>query len=362
NVDAKAFVLMDANTGKILASQNENEHRAPASLTKIMTLYVVADALKSGRIHMNDQVLVSEKAWRAKGSRMFIKVGQTVPLSDLIQGAAVASGNDACIALAEHVAGSEESFAALMNQEAQALGMTNTHFADSNGLPAENHYSSAHDLAILAKAFVHNFPEEYKWFQQKWFTYNNIKQPNRNRLLWQNPVVDGMKTGFTDDAGFCLVASGQQNGMRLISVIMGADSEKVRRAETQRLLTYGFRFFESPKLYQANQKLADPRVWLGQSKTTPIGASDNVYVTIPNGDYKNLKITLELNKQLEAPITKGQKIGNLHITLKDKSLTDIPLIALADNPRGGLWSRMSDRVKLTLKRWLGQDESPIQKT
>ena len=261
--DAKAYILIDANSGHIIAEKNADQHLAPASLTKVMTLYLIAQALSAGQTHLTDMVNVSEEAWRAGfgGSRMFIKVGTTVSVQDLISGIATASGNDATVAIAEHLAGSEQGFVNLMNQTARKLGMDNTNFTDSNGLPNNSHYSTARDLSVLSKAWIANFPEYYPWFKERWMTYNSIKQPNRNRLLWRDSSVDGLKTGHTNDAGYCLVVSAVRNGgMRLISVILDAKSDEARTKYSEALLNYGFRFFETRKLFAANTKLVSPRV------------------------------------------------------------------------------------------------------
>ena len=275
-INAKAYVLMDANSGQILAQKNMDQKQPPASLTKMMTLYVISHALQNGTIKLDDQVPVSEKAWRMSGSKMFIKVGTTVSVEDLIQGIIVDSGNDACVALAEYIGGSEQGFADMMNAETKALGMQNTHFLNSTGLPeGENfqtdHYSTAHDLAILGYALIRDFPEYYPWYKQKWFTYNKIKQPNRNRLLWRYPNADGLKTGHTDEAGFCLVSSAQSDNMRLIAVVLGAPTDEARATDSIHLLDYGFRFFTTHVIYKANTPIANVRVWNGKKQNNAGG-------------------------------------------------------------------------------------------
>ena len=265
-LNEKSYVLIDAYSGTILAQKNMDEQLEPASLTKLMTLYIVSGALKAGQIHLQDQVPISEKAWRTGGSRMFIKAGTTVSVADLIQGIVVDSGNDATVAIAEYLGGSEEAFTSIMNDTAKRLGMKNTHFTDANGLPSPNHYSSAHDLAILARAIYKEYPEYYQWYGQKYFTYNNIKQANHNHLLFQDPTVDGFKTGFTDAAGYCLVASSKQGDTRLISVVMGAPNTKVKSQDTRGLLNYGFRYFDSYKIYKALTPLTEARVWQGKER------------------------------------------------------------------------------------------------
>jgi len=337
---------MDANSGVILASKNPDQRMAPASLTKMMTSYMVSGALKAGRIHLDDGVLVSESAWRTGGSKMFIKVGDRVPVRDLMQGIIVDSGNDACVAIAEHIAGSQDAFVNLMNQQAALLGMKNTHFMDANGLPDPQHYTTPRDMATLGRALIIDYPEDYKWYSQKWFTYNGIKQPNRNRLLWRDPTVDGIKTGHTDDAGFCLVSSALRNNTRLIAVVMGASSDAARADDSQKLLTYGFRFFESQKLFDKNAALKQVRVWLGEEKQISVGLSQPLYVSIPAGQGANLKTDVQVNNSIKAPIKKGQALGTVTVTLNGKTVTTAPVVALQDNPEGGIFRRMSDRIHL----------------
>jgi len=338
------YILIDAYSGNVLVEKNADAHLPPASLTKIMTLYLIADALKSGKIHFIDQVTISENAWRKGGSRMFIKVGSMVPIQALVAGIVTASGNDATVAMAEYLAGSEEVFVNLMNQTAATLGMKDTHYVDSNGLPEPTHYSSARDIANLARAWIFNFPEYYPWFKEKWFEYNGIKQPNRNRLLWHDASVDGMKTGHTDEAGYCLVASAVRNNMRLIAVVMGAASDKARTIDAEGLLNYGFRFFETHKLYDAHRTLITPRVWFGQNKYLALGLKDDFYVTTPIGQYKNLKVTAQVDHDLRAPIKEGAKCGELNVILNGKLLAAEPLIALHDDLRSGFFGVTWDRV------------------
>lgn len=343
-LNVKAYVLMDAATGKILASYNADQRLEPASLTKMMTSYVVSMALRDGKIHLTDQVPISEKAWRTGGSKMFVKVGTTVPVDQLMQGIIVDSGNDACVAMAEYVAGSEDSFAGLMDQTAAALGMKNTHYVDSTGLPNPDHYSTAHDMAILARALIYSFPEHYQWYSQKWFTYNNIRQPNRNRLLWRDPTADGVKTGHTDSAGYCLVSSAKRNGQRLIAVVMGAPTDAARADDSQRLLDYGFRFFETHALYQANASLATVRVWQGRDHTTAVGVAEPFIVSVIPGQYPQVKIAMKLDGPFKAPIIKGQALGQITATLGNKVIEQAPLVALQDNPVGSWWQRLIDKI------------------
>lgn len=349
STDAGGYVLMDANSGKIIAGKNIDAHMAPASLTKLMTLYVVSNALKNGQIHLTDQVRISKKAWQTGGSRMFIQVGTMVSVQDLLKGVIVDSGNDATVALAEYVAGSEEAFVDLMNQQAAQLGMNNSHFTDCNGLPDPNHYSSPRDLAILAEHLVNDFPEYYPWYSQKSFTYNNITQSNRNRVLWLYPYADGLKTGHTDDAGYCLVASAKKDGMRLISVVMHAPSDNSRAEDTVSLLTYGFRFYKTYKLYSAGETVIDARVWKGEEQHIPVGVMQDVYVTLPIGQYDKMQASSVLNSPLNAPISKGATLGQLQITLDNKPIMQLPLVALQDNPKGSMWSRMLDSVTMSIQ-------------
>lgn len=350
---AKAYILIDVDSGKILAEKNAGKRLAPASLTKMLSMYVVSDSISAGRLDLKDKVQVSKKAWKTGGSRMFIKHGERVPVADLIKGVIVQSGNDACVALAEHIAGSESAFSDLMNQTAESLGMNDSHFTDSTGMPHKNHYTTARDMAILGRAIIKNHPEYYQWYKQKWFSHNGIRQPNRNRLLWRDNSVDGIKTGHTNEAGYCLVSSALRDKMRLLAVVMGAPSDEARARDSASLLSYGFRFFETHNLYKANQVLDRPRVWKGANSNVPIGLEDNLIVTIPRGEYKNLDAVLEVQKRLRAPIKKDQVLGELQLKLNGKIIVTRPLRALSDTPKGGLWTRMKDSVKLSLYRWFG---------
>lgn len=341
---AKAYILVDSQSGKILAQNNANERLAPASLTKLMTLYITYKHLKNGLIHLNDKVLISKKAWQTGGSRMFVQVGTEVTVDDLIHGAAIASGNDACVALAEHIAGSEEAFANMMNNEAKALGMTNSNFTDSNGLPNANHYSSAQDLAILSQALIRDFPQEYKLFAEKWFTYNKIRQPNRNRLLWRYPYADGIKTGHTPEAGYCLAASAVKDNLRLISVILGEDSEINRFNDTIALFSYGFRFYEPHLLYKANTPIKQARIWGGNKKQVPAGVAKDLYVTVPQGKFANVKFDVVVNKSIMAPIAKYQPVGTITATLDNSTILSAPLVALEEVKTGGIFRKSIDWV------------------
>ncbi len=349
DVNAKGYVLMDANSGKILAQKNMNEKMPPASLTKLMTLYITEQALAQGQIQLTDQVRVSKTAWQRGGSRMFLKLGAEVPVQKLIEGVIVASGNDACTALAEYIAGNETSFASLMNQTAQRIGMSNTHYVDSTGLPRSDHYSTPYDLALLARHIITDYPQYYPFFKEKWITYNGIRQPNRNRLLWRAPGVDGLKTGHTEAAGYCLISSGVQHGMRLISVVMGTPSDSARANDSQALLNWGFRFYKTYKLYSANQAITAPRIYLGTSKQVALGLQNDLYITIPAGEYSLLKANMTLDPKLKAPIAKGHAYGSINVTLAGNSVTQAPLVALQDDPVGGMWARMTDHISMFIK-------------
>ncbi len=352
-VDAKSYILMDADTGRVLASSNADVRLPPASTTKIMSMYVIANAIERGQIGINDMVTISEKAWRMTGSRMFVQVGDRVPVSQLVRGIVVASGNDASVAMAEHVAGSEETFASLMNQQAQALGMVNSHFTDSTGMPDANHYTTAHDLALIARATIKHFPNAYMLYSLKSFSFNNITQPNRNRLLWRDSSVDGLKTGHTDEAGYCLVASAKRGGMRIISVIMGAPSDKVRTDNTQQLLNYGFRFFETRTLYQANKPIRYVTAWYGKQDKVAVGVSSNLTLTLPRDQFNGITVKFNLANTVEAPIQKGKALGQLQVIQNNKIIATAPLVALTENPKAGIWSRMVDAVSLRFNRWFG---------
>jgi serine-type D-Ala-D-Ala carboxypeptidase (penicillin-binding protein 5/6) len=347
--DAKSYILMDANSGYVIAEKNSSLRASPASITKVMSLYLIAKALRSGQIHLNDQVTVSENAWRTGGSRMFIRVGTNVVIEDLIKGMVVASGNDATVAMAEHLAGTEQAFANLMNQEAHNLKMNNTNYIDASGLHDDN-YSTAFDLATLASAWTTNLPEYYPWFKEKWMVYNNIRQPNRNRLLWRDASVDGIKTGHTNEAGYCLIASAIRNGMRLVTVVMGAKNDSVRANNSMALLSYGFRFFETHKLFAANTSIATPKVWFGKEGTVALGSLENLYVTLPAGQHKNVKASAIINPNLKAPIVKGQSYGVINILLEGKVISTKPLVALKDNPRANFLFVGFDYIRMLFSK------------
>ncbi|WP_110687515.1 D-alanyl-D-alanine carboxypeptidase family protein [Salinicola aestuarinus] len=341
---ASSWVLMDAATGKMLVEHNADERVPPASLTKMMTAYIVEQEIEQGNISDTDQVSVSENAWRTGGSRMFIKEGTQVSVEDLLHGVVIQSGNDASVALSEYVAGSETAFADLMNQQASRMGMNNSHFMNPTGLPHDDHFSSAHDLAILARHIIGDFPDHYEVYSEKFFTYNGIRQPNRNRLLWRDPDVDGLKTGHTEAAGFCLVASAKKQDTRLIAVVMGTDSDEARAAETQRLLNYGFRFFQTRKLYDAGSVLNEARVWGGAKDTVRLGVQDDVSMTLPRSSADDLTARLNVPENLTAPIQAGQQIGKLEIRSGDEVLGEQPLVALEAVEEGSFFKRIWDSI------------------
>ncbi len=354
-LDADSYLLMDFNSEKLLVEFNVDKPVEPASITKMMTAYVVFSELKAGNLSLDDKVLVSEKAWRTGGSKMFIEINKRISVNDLIHGMIIQSGNDACVALAEHIAGSEETFADLMNQHARKIGMKNSHFMNATGLPADNHKITAMDAAKLAKAIIVNFPEYYPIFSQKEFTFNKITQHNRNTLLWRDPSVDGFKTGHTEAAGYCLVSSAKRNGMRLIAVVMGTKSQKARADESQKLFNYGYRFFETNLLYKGNEKRVNIEVWKGNLENLDLGLAQDLYITIPRGQYKKLKAKVDMPNYVEAPIQKGQKIGTLNIMLNDELVTSRNLVALKDIPEGGWWTRTTDSMGLWFKSF-GEDD------
>lgn len=345
-IAAKGYILEDYFSGQVLAESNAGERMEPASITKLMTAYVVFSALKHNEIHLTDMVTVSERAWRTEGSRMFAKVGTQVAVEDLLKGMIIQSGNDSSVALAEHVAGGEEAFAGLMNRYAERLGLKDTHFMNATGLPDPQHYTTARDIARLTRAIITDFPDFFPLYSQKSFTYNNITQYNRNKLLWRDPSVDGMKTGHTESAGFCLVTTSKRADMRLISVVLGTASENARAKESETLLDYGFRFFETHKLYPANGPLAEARVWKGEHTKLALGPAGDIYATIPRGQYGKLNATMQVDANITAPVTKGGRYGAIRITLGDDLIQEEPLVAYDEIPEGGLWRRMVDSVIL----------------
>jgi D-alanyl-D-alanine carboxypeptidase (penicillin-binding protein 5/6) len=348
-VSAKAYLLMDYHSGDVLAEKDGEGRIEPASITKLMSAYVVFNEIEAGRLKMDDMVRISKKAWRMEGSRTFLEVGTQVPVSTLIQGMIVQSGNDATVALAEHIAGSEQTFVDMMNQTAAKLGLTHTHFADVTGLPNPQHYTTARDIARLTRALITAYPEYYKYYSEKKFTYNGITQYNRNKLLWRDPTVDGVKTGHTDSAGYCLVASAKRDGMRLIAVVLGDRSEESRADSGQALLNYGFRFFETRELYRAGQPLRQVQIWKGTEETLPLGLTKDLYVTFPRGQYKHLRASANFNPEIIAPVQKNKQFGTLNVSLDTKVLAERPLVSLQAVDEGGWWRRLSDSVRLWFK-------------
>ncbi len=348
-IPAKAYLLIDQHSGYILASKNRDERIEPASLTKLMTAYVVFYEIQSGSISLEDQVKISEKAWRMKGSRMFIEVNKHVSVEELLKGMIIQSGNDASVALAEHVGGSEEAFVTLMNKHAQSMGLQNTHFMNSTGWPNPDHYTSAHDLARIAMALIRDFPDYYPWYKIKEYTYNNIKQYNRNRLLWLDDRVDGLKTGHTESAGYCLIASAKQGDMRLISIVLGTPSENARASASRALLNYGFRFYETFVLHKAGEPLTSMRIWKGEVESLPLGLKDTLYITAPRGSRKQIKANMNIDSMIIAPAKKGQAFGAVNVMLGEEQLAQRPLVALEDVAEGGLWRKLVDNIVLLFK-------------
>jgi D-alanyl-D-alanine carboxypeptidase (penicillin-binding protein 5/6) len=348
-IDATGYLLIDMDSDAVLAAKDPGQQLEPASLTKIMTAYVVFNELRGGSISPSDQVLVSEKAWKTPGSRMFIEVNKRVSVEDLLKGMIIQSGNDASVALAEHVAGSEEAFANLMNDHARRLGMNDTHFVNATGLPDPTHVTTPRDIVKVTEAMIREFPEMYRLYSVREFTYNDIRQHNRNRLLWRDDTVDGVKTGHTEAAGYCLVASARRGGMRLISVVMGTDSEEARIDESRALLDYGFRFFETHRLYQGDERLTRTRVWMGESETVPLGLAKDLYVTIPRRQYDRLAARTEIEPQIQAPVARGQRVGDVIVELDGELVVRRPLVALDEIPEGGLWRRAVDTVLMMLE-------------
>lgn len=343
---ASGYLLMDADTGAIIVEHNADERLPPASLTKMMSSYIVSEEIEKGRIAEEDMVNISVKAWRMGGSKMFIREGTQVSVKDLLLGVIVQSGNDATVALAEHVSGSEEAFVDVMNQKAAQMGMTNTHFENSTGWPAEGHVMTAKDLGILARAIINDHPEHYALYKEKYFIWNDIRQPNRNLLLFRDETVDGLKTGHTEEAGYCLVASAKRNGMRLISVVMGTNSENARAAESQKLLAYGFRYFETLSLYNAGAEVNKSRVWGGKSEEVGLGIAEDIKLTLPRGRQKDLQANMHINEVIKAPIELGQVLGKVTIELDGKPQAETSLVALQAVEQAGFFARIWDSIKL----------------
>jgi len=348
-VQARGYYLIDYMTGQVLAASNENERLEPASLTKLMSAYAVFHALKDGRIKLDDMVRISPYARAQEGSRMFVEVNSLVSVEDLIQGMIVQSGNDATVALAEHVAGSEPVFVDLMNRYAHQLGMTSTLFQNSPGMPAPDHYTTAHDIALLAAALIRDFPEYYKWYSQREYTWNKITQPNRNGLLGRDPSVDGLKTGHTESAGYCLVSSAKREDMRLVSVVMGAPSIRAREDASMALLNYGFGFYQTRKIYSAGQPLLTLRVWKGDADEATLTVPRDVYATLPRGQETSLTAAADIAEPLIAPLDPAEPVGKLRILLGDTTLATYPLHVASAVPEGGLFGRLLDHVLLWME-------------
>ena len=349
DVAARAFIVTDAQSGSVLVERDADTPVDPASITKLMTAYAVFMELDKGSLSLDDMVTISEKAWRTQGSRTFVEVGSRVRLEDLIRGMIIQSGNDASVALAEHVAGTEAAFAELMNEYARRLGMQNSSFRNATGLPAEGHYSSARDIAILARTIIQRFPQYYRYYSEREFTYNDITQRNRNTLLWRDESVDGMKTGMTDAAGYCLVASAQRDGMRLVSVVLGTSGPKVRASATQALLNWGFRFYETHRLYAGGEAVTSVRVWKGESEQAGVGLEQDLWLTLPRGRYDEVEAVAELTTPIIAPIDPGTPLGTLRVTLDGDELAVRELRPLVAVPEGGLWRRAVDTVLLWME-------------
>lgn len=345
-IAAKSYILIDAASGEVLVEKNADQQLPPASLTKLMSSYIVNNELSYQNIREDERVRVSVKAWKTGGSKMFIREGTYVQVIELLKGLIIQSGNDATIALAEHISGTEEAFVDVMNQYAEQIGMANTLFKNSTGLPATGHVSTARDLSKLAQQLIKDHPERYSLYSEKEYTYNNIKQSNRNLLLFWDPKVDGLKTGHTEEAGYCLVSSAVQDDMRLIAVVMGAKSERARARESQKLLTYGFRYFETHRLFEDGQKMQTTDVWLGQKNTFDLGVQDGVYITIPRGQKGNLDVQYSIDEIIKAPVKKGLEYGRIKVELEGRTLVDKPMVAMEDVEEAGLLARLWDHIKL----------------
>ncbi len=346
NVAARAWISIDVTSGQVIAASDPDTQVEPASLTKVMTAYLAFKALDEKRLTLDQQVPVSEHAWRTGGSRMFIEPLKPVTVGELLQGVIVQSGNDASVAIAEAVAGSEPAFAALMNEEAKRLGMNSTHFVNATGLPDPTHVTTVRDLATLATHIAADFPNHYRYYQQREFTYNNITQPNRNRLLWLDPTVDGMKTGHTDSAGYCLISSALRGDRRVVTVVVGAASETVRAQESLKLLNWSFQNFDTVKLYDANQSAVDARVWKGETEQAALGSPRPIWVTVPRGQAQQIKPMAERTDPLIAPLEQGQQVGTLKLLLGDKLVQQVPLTVLAAVPEASFIGRMIDAIRL----------------
>ena len=357
-VSSKSYILMDAETGRVLAERDSDRPLPPASLTKIMTSFVAAAELDAGRIALADEVPISVKAWRTGGSKMFVREGTKVALEDLLRGIVIQSGNDASVAVAEYIGGDEDGFANMMNAYGQELGLSNSRFVNATGLPDDGHYASARDLAVLSAALVARYPDHYAMYSERAFKYGDIEQPNRNRLLWRDRSVDGVKTGLTDAAGYCLVASALRDGMRLMVTVMGAATNDQRFQDAQKLLAYGFRYFERQRLYDAGEVVASATVWYGVADAIEAQVQEAVRITMPRGRYADLAARVEMPKEVEAPIAEGQRLGAVHVALDGKTLAEVPLVATAAVPEAGFFGRFGDGVHRFFQGLLSMASEP----
>jgi len=348
-LDATSYYLVDFDSGRVLAEKNPDERVEPASITKLMTAYLVDKAIADGDVSLDEMVTISEKAWRMQGSKMFVEVGKQVSVSDLLKGLIIQSGNDASVALAEHLAGSESAFAGYMNHQAKLLGMDNTNYVNATGWPHENHYSSARDIAILTRVLIDEFPESYSYYKEREYTFNKIRQFNRNRLLWRDESVDGVKTGHTEAAGFCLVASAQRDDMRLISVVLGTASDKARTQSSQSLLNYGFRYFETHTLYRSDEVLKTAKIWYGDQEQISLGVGKDIFITIPRGRYRDLDASMEIDAEISAPVERGQSLGQVNIKLDDEMILSEAIVAMQAVNEGSLIDRAMDSIKLMFR-------------
>jgi D-alanyl-D-alanine carboxypeptidase (penicillin-binding protein 5/6) len=348
-LNATSYFLVDFDSGRVLAEKNPDDPVEPASITKLMTAYLVDKAIADGDVTLDEMVTISEKAWRMKGSKMFVEVGKQVSVDELLMGLIIQSGNDASVALAEHIAGSESAFAGYMNHQAKLLGMNNTNYVNATGWPDENHYSSARDIAILTRAVIDEFPQSYRYYKEREYTFNKIRQFNRNRLLWRDDSVDGVKTGHTEAAGYCLVASAERDEMRLISVVLGTGSDKARTQSSQSLLNYGFRYFETHKLYRADEVLKTERIWYGDQEQVSLGVGMDIYITIPRGRYRDLDASMEIDSEISAPIGRGQSLGEVNIKLDDDMILSESIVAMQAVNEGSLIDQAMDKIKLMFR-------------
>ena len=357
-VSSKSYILMDAETGRVLAERDSDQPLPPASLTKIMTSFVAAAELAAGRVALADEVPISVKAWRTGGSKMFVREGTNVALEDLLRGIVIQSGNDASVAVAEFIGGDEDGFANMMNAYAEELGLANSRFVNATGLPDDGHYASARDLAVLSAALIARYPEHYAMYAERAFKYGEIEQPNRNRLLWRDRSVDGVKTGLTDAAGYCLVASALRDGMRLMVTVMGADSNDQRFQDAQKLLAYGFRYFERQHLYDAGEVVASATVWYGVADAIEARVQESVRITMPRGRYADLAARVEMPKEVEAPIAEGQRLGAVHVALDGETLAEVPLVATVAVPEAGFFGRVGDGIHRFFQGLLSMASEP----